>query len=190
MADPAERAEVSTPPFEPLLEVVARLERAGIACALGGSGLLVALGLGRVARDWDLTTDAALDRLTPVVAGSSWTTTGSGGVHADAKLMLPEVSIEIISGFAFHGPRGVIRVPTIVTRHWRGVPVGSPEAWLAAYHLLGRPAKRDLLLAHLSANGSDAGALARLLEEPLPGELAGMLRGLARIGSDPRSPGP
>ncbi len=174
-AHPADPARLSTPPIEPLLEVVARLERAGITCALGGSGLLMALGLATEARDWDLTAEAPLERLFPAARGFAWTTAGASGVHADAKLMLPEVSIEIIARFAFRGSRGVIRVPTLVTRHWRGVPIGSPEAWLAAYHLLERPAKRDLLLGHVREHGADATALARLLAEPLPDELREML---------------
>jgi hypothetical protein len=166
-----------TPPLEPLLEVVARLGHAGIACALGGSGLLAALGLADVVHDWDLTAEAPLERLFPAARGFAWTTAGASGVHADAKLMLPELEIEIIARFAFRAPAGVVRVPTIVTRHWRGVPVGSPEAWLAAYHLLGRPAKRDLLADHLRAHGCDRAAVARLLAEPLPPELAEMLAG-------------
>jgi hypothetical protein len=58
------------------------------------------------------------------------------------------------------------------------VPLASPEAWLAAYHLLERPAKRDLLLGHLRSRGHDEAVLERLLAEPLPGELAEMLTAL------------
>lgn len=96
-------------------------------------------------------------------------------MHADAKLMFPGRSIEVIARFAFSGPRGVIRIPTVVAGRWQGVPLASPEAWLAAYHLLERPAKRDLLLGHLRARGHDAGVVARLLAEPLPADLAGLL---------------
>ncbi len=171
-------ADPVTPPLGPLLEVVARLERAGIACALGGSGLLVALGLAGTARDWDLTAEAPLERLVPIAHGLAYETAGSSGVHADAKLMLPGVAIEVIARFAFHGPRGVIRIPTRVSGRWRGVPLGSPEAWAAAYHLLGRPAKRDLLLGHLRRHGPDRASLAVLLREPLPDDLAAMLAAL------------
>lgn len=174
---------LTTPPIEPLLVLVARLEAEGIRCALGGSGLLAALGLTETAHDWDLTTDATLEQLVPLAGGWPFETAGSSGVHADAKLMFPAQSIEIIARFAFHGPRGVIRIPTLVTNRWRGVPLGSPEAWLAAYHLLERPAKRDLLLGHLRARGHDGTVVERLLAEPLPAELAGMLTSL-------RPPGP
>jgi hypothetical protein len=49
----------SAPPSDPLLEAVSRLEGAGLVVALGGSGLLGALGLATEAHDWDLTTDSA-----------------------------------------------------------------------------------------------------------------------------------
>ena len=169
---------LTTPPLEPLLALLARLDAAGIRCALGGSGLLAALDLTETVHDWDLTTDAPLERLVPLAGGWPCETAGSSGVHADAKLMFPGHSIEIIARFAFHGPHGVIRIPTLVTGRWRGVPLGSPEAWLAAYHLLERPGKRDLLLGHLRARGHDDGVVERLLAEPLPAELAGMLAAL------------
>jgi hypothetical protein len=169
---------LTTPPIEPLLALVARLEATGIRCALGGSGLLAALGLTETAHDWDLTTDAPLDQLVPLAGGWPFATAGSSGVHADAKLMFPGHSIEVIARFAFHGPRGVIRIPTVVASRWRGLPIGSPEAWLAAYHLLERPAKRDLLLGHLRARGHDDGVVERLLAEPLPTDLAGTLTSL------------
>ncbi len=171
-------AEPSTPPLEPLLAMVRRIERARIVCALGGSGLLVALGLAETARDWDLTADAPLEAVIPLAEGYAFETSGPGGVHADSKLVLPELGIEVIARFAFHGPAGVIRMPTVVTRRWHGVPLGSPEAWAVAYHLLGRPEKRDLLLGHLRAKGHDAHTVARLLAQPLPGDVADILLGL------------
>jgi len=166
------------PPIEPLLVLVARFEAEGIRCALGGSGLLAALGLTETVHDWDLTVDAPLDQLVPLAGGWPFETAGSSGVHADAKLMFPGHSIEVIARFAFHGPGGVIRIPTVVTGRWRGVPLGSPEAWLAAYHLLERPAKRDLLLGHLRAHGHNSGVVGTLRAEPLPGELAELLASL------------
>jgi len=181
---------LTTPPLEALLVLVARLEAEGIRCALGGSGLLAALGLSETAHDWDLTVDAPLEQLVPLAGGWPFETAGSSGVHADAKLMFPRHSIEVIARFAFHGPRGVIRIPTVVTGRWRGVPLGSPEAWLAAYHLLERTAKRDLLLGHLRTRGHDAGVIETLLAEPLPGELAGMLTSLGNPVPGPGTAAP
>ena len=167
-----------TPPLEPLLEVVARLEREGILCALGGSGLLAALGLADTVRDWDLTVEAPLERLIPIAHGLPHETAGSDQLHADAKLMFPEQAIEVIAQFAFHVPGGVVRIPTVVTGRWRGIPLGSPEAWAVAYDLLGRPMKRDLLLGHLRRQGHDRAVVAGLLAEPLPEGIARTLAAL------------
>jgi hypothetical protein len=168
----------TTPPLEPLLEIIARLQREGIVCALGGSGLLAALGLAGTVHDWDLTAEAPLARLLPIARGMRHETAGSDSLHADAKLMFPDLAVEVIAQFAFHAPRGVVRIPTVVTGHWRGVPLGSPEAWAVAYDLLARPAKRDLLIGHLRARGHDRGIVTRLLAEPLPQETARWLAGL------------
>ncbi|HVP15022.1 MAG TPA: hypothetical protein VMS88_05735 [Terriglobales bacterium] len=169
---------LSTPPLEPLLEILARLEAEGIACALGGSGLLAALGLADVVRDWDLTAEASLECLIPIARGMPFETAGSDALHADAKLMFPAERIEVIARFAFHVPGGVVRIPTVVTGRWRGVPLGSPEAWALAYDLLGRAGKRDLLLDYLRARGHDRGMVARLLAQPLPEGIARTLAAL------------
>ncbi len=166
---------LETPPIEPLLDVVARVERAGIVCALGGSGLLAALGLVDSVRDWDLTADAPLERLLPLARGLRYETAGSDALHADAKLVLPDLAVEVIAEFAFRVPRGVVRIPTVVTGCWRDLPLASPEAWAVAYDLLDRPAKRDLLVAYLRARGADREIAARLLAEPLPERTAGWL---------------
>jgi hypothetical protein len=168
----------ATPPLEPLLEIVARLQQEGIVCALGGSGLLAALGLTDAVRDWDLTAEAPLERLLPIAHGMRYETAGSDGLHADAKLMFPDLAVEVIAQFAFHAPGGVVRIPTVVTAAWRGVPLGSPEAWAVAYDLLDRPAKRDRLIDHLRAHGHDRLVVARLLAEPLPPETTRWLAGL------------
>lgn len=169
---------VATPPLGGAWRIVARLERAGIECALGGSGLLAALGLADTVRDWDLTTDAPRRALEAALAGLEWENAGSDELHADEKLMFPGLELEIIRGFAFFTPAGVVRVPTIVTRRWAGLPVGSPECWVAAYHLLGRERKRDDLLDWLGRNGASRAALDALLAQPLPDALATALRAL------------
>lgn len=167
-----------TPPLAPLRDVVARIEGAGLTCALGGSGLLMALGLAHEARDWDLTSDAPRERLEPLLADLGPAHVGSGGVHADQKLVLPRLDIEVIIGFAFHAGGAVVRIPTRVSRRWNDVPVGSPEAWAVAYALLGRRPKSELLFGYLGTHGADRGAVAALLAEPLPEELAARLTAL------------
>ena len=168
----------ATPPLPPLLDVVARLEALGIPCALGGSGLLAALGLADRVGDWDLTTDATVEEMLPAARGLAWERAGSDALHADAKLMFPELDIEVIARFAFHVPGGVVRIPTVVTGRWRGVPLGSPEGWAVAYDLLGRAGKRDRLLAHLRAHGHDAAVVRVLRAQPLPPGIAAALAAL------------
>jgi hypothetical protein len=155
-----------------------RMERAGMVVALGGSGLLAALELTDSVGDWDLTTDAPLDRITAALAGEPFTHKGPDALHADHKLMLAGGSIDLIVGFAFHTPRGVVRIPTRASGRWNGIPIGSPEGWAVAYHLLDRPRKSEALWGFLGRRGADPGAVAQLLEQPLPPEVAHRLGGL------------
>lgn len=170
----------ATPPIGPLRGLVARIEDAGLVCALGGSGLLVALGLAREAHDWDLTTDAPRERLETLLSDLRPAHVGSGGIHADQKLVFEASKTECIIGFAFHVGGAVVRVPTRVTGRWKDVPIGSPEAWAIAYTLLGRAPKADLLFAHLQARGADPGVVDALLSQPLPARLADRLGALPR----------
>jgi hypothetical protein len=166
------------PPVGPLRSLVDRLEDCGITVALGGSGLLAALGLIDTVRDWDLTTDADLDRVQAVLADPSARHHGSDALHADQKLVLAGGSIELILGFAFHTGRGVVRIPTVVAARWQGLPLGSPEGWAVAYDLLGRHEKSESLWRLLERRGADPSRVKRLLEEPLPPALAERLRQL------------
>jgi len=165
-----------------LLDAVARLERAGIVCAVGGSGLLAALSPTDRVRDWDLTTDEPLERIVPLFEPGEVATFGPKGVHADRKLTLAGGVVEIICGFAFRSEGGVVRVPTVVRERRDGIPLGSPEAWAVAYALLGRGEKAEALLGWLEANGADDAVLGGLLAEPLPPDLA------RRLGALPRRP--
>src|SRR5262245_59362199 len=86
----------SMPPWSSLAGTVGRLETAGVQVALGGSGLLAALGLADRVRDWDLTTDAPYERVTEALAGVPYTPHGADALHADRKLALAEGEIEVI----------------------------------------------------------------------------------------------
>lgn len=173
---------IAHPPLAPLHEVVAALEAGGVACALGGSGLLAALGLETSVRDWDLTTDAPLAAVSAALAPWSPEWMGPNGVHADQKLMLPALHTECIVGFAFRmeAGAGVVRIPTVVASRWEDVPTGSPEAWTVAYALLGRAEKSRRLMDHLARHGADPGVIARLRAEPLPPRLDEALAALPR----------
>ena len=169
----------SAPPAGPLLDTVRRLESAGLVVALGGSGLLGALGLGEEAHDWDLTTDATPDQVAARLPADGIERFGSSGIHADAKLRLAGGVVEIICGFAIRSGADVVRIPTIVSARAAGVPLGSPEAWAVAYALLGRAEKSERLLKWLDQRGAEAGVVERLLAEPLPESLAARLRAVA-----------
>jgi hypothetical protein len=170
----------SAPPPGPLLKTVSILETAGIVVALGGSGLLGALGLANEAHDWDLTTDSASDEVAARLDGIELERLGSSGVHADHKIRLAGGAVEILCGFAIRSGEGVVRIPTVVSARAEGVPLGSPEAWAVAYALLGREEKSEHLMRWLAARGADAGVVARLLAEPLPETLAARLGAVAR----------
>jgi len=174
------------PPPEPLRDVLERLDGAGIACAVGGSALLVSLGLAREARDWDLTTDAPIETLDGLFDGVPHERFGTSGVHADHKLVFAGGAVELIARFAFRADGGVVRIPTVVASRWNGLPMGSPEAWAVAYALLsrdpregaGRAEKSRLLFEHVTRTGADPDAIATLKAEPLPADLAARVRAL------------
>ncbi len=175
------------PPFEQLAEAGARLDAAELGWALGGSGLLHALGLAEHVGDWDLQTDASPEDCESAFAGRPYERFDSNGCHADHKLALLDADAEIIIRFAFATARGVVRVPTRVSGHWRGMPLASPEGWAVAYWLLGeldgapaRMVKAERLLDHLAAHGADRARLAEMLAQPLPDALAARLEALRR----------
>ncbi len=171
---------MTLPPLEPLLEVHKRLERAGIAHALGASALLHAHGLEDHVGDWDINTDADHDALEPLFMDLAPVRFGSSGIHADSKLQMYGATVELIVRMAIVAEGRVVRIPTIARDAWRGVPVGSPEAWAVSYALLGRREKSERLFAWLKGSGARAEDVQRMLEEPLPAALAARLDGLPR----------
>ena len=168
----------SSPPVALLRGYVERLERGGLTVALGGSGLLAALGLTDTVHDWDLTCDDPYERVVAVLAGESFVAHGSDELHADRKLVLAGGAVELILGFAFHTAGGVVHIPPLVSARADGIPLGSPEDHAIAYHLLGRTGKSEALFDHLARHGADRARVARLLGEPLPTSLAARLAAL------------
>lgn len=179
-----------TPAMGPLLEIVRTLEAGGVACSLGGSGLLAALDLINVVNDWDLCCDADVRDVHAKLARRAPVLHGNGGCHADHKLAFAADRVEVICRFAFFVPGGTVQVPSHVTRRWRGLPIGSPEGWAVAYALMGaydEPAQRArrsersaLLFDWLRRQGASAARVEQLLSQPLPLDVAEKLRALPR----------
>ncbi|HET7226242.1 MAG TPA: hypothetical protein VFK69_11075 [Candidatus Eisenbacteria bacterium] len=176
---------VRTPSFASLRDVLARLARAGFQPALGGSALLAHLSLleGGAVHDWDLTVDAPAREVWGAVRELEPRYAGSGGRHADEKLMLPSHALEIICGFAFHTPAGIVRIPARIGAVAGDVPFASPEAWLVAYTLLERESQAAALRGWLERAGADPDAIARLCAQPLAPKLATELRALPLRGA-------
>lgn len=165
----------ATPPFELLVAVDLLLTTGGVPYALGGSGLLFAHALVDRVGDWDLTTDAPPVRVVAALHDLELERVGPGGVHADEKVRLYGGAVEVIVGMAIHSRNGVCRIPTLASGNWRGIPLGSLEAWAVAYTLLDRPGRAGVVFDHLQAAGADQTAIAGLLRQPLPDELAARL---------------
>lgn len=161
LADAAEPA-LELPPLEPLRVVTSRLDAAGIEWAVGGSGLLAALGLVDRVNDWDVQVESNAEPLQFLFATLPHSFHGHGGCHADWKLSFDEQRTEVIPRFAFFVPREAVtgfsvpdgtsgsgaspaasaplvaRIRMQVSGHWRGLPIASPEGWACAYWLMGR----------------------------------------------------
>jgi hypothetical protein len=174
------------PPLAPLLEIGARLDRAGLSWALGGSGLLLALSLVDRANDWDVTCDVPAEVVEAEFADLPHASTGNNGVHADQKLMFEPARTELICRFAFFTPGGIVHLPTIVRGRWNGVPLASAEVWATAYALMGelesskrRRERAELLLAYLERHGADRDVVAQLLAEPLNASIRARLQALS-----------
>ncbi|HEX4923623.1 MAG TPA: hypothetical protein VFV50_06035 [Bdellovibrionales bacterium] len=140
------------PSFVALADLCARFKREGLIVALGGSGLLHALGLTDSVGDWDLTTDAPWSRVERALAGLNFEKREPTAEFASefwCKIEASGASIDLMGSFAIRDGSRVHRVKTIVTGEWRGIPLGSPREWLAVYELLGRDGKAGTLAAYL-----------------------------------------
>jgi len=128
--------------------VIAALEAGGLTPAIGGSGLLVALELVDVARDWDVTVDAyahevvgAMDQAGLVYRDD---TVRDDLYATDVRFVVSVAGheVDVLVGFALRSPAGKVeRLQTRVSGHWLGLPL----VWAWAYRLLNRPAKAEVL---------------------------------------------
>ena len=175
------------PPEPALREIVRTLAWAGIPAAVGGSGLLCALGLAGAAHDWDLTCDADPAELMDLFAKRGPRLHGPGGGHADHKLEFPGEPVELIVRFACFVDGVPVHLPSRVAFRWRELPMAAPETWAVGYALLargeggaGREAKSERLFDWLARQGAHAARTAELLSRPIPRDLADRLSALVR----------
>jgi len=174
-----------TPNFEQLQVIISKFRECRLKAALGGSGLLYALGLTEVVHDWDLTTNEPLHEVMRCLNGFHVIEKRrvSETFRSEYILALPDEDIEIIGGYAIRCGREICHLPSIIGGAWRDVPMASPEVWAVAYDLMGRLDKAELLFGYLQRAGVSRYALELLLEEPLPSALRARLEAMTVMGS-------
>lgn len=145
------------PSIDVVERVVQTLHAHDLAPALGGSGLLVALGLAETANDWDLTVDAPENAVRTALDNGRFSfrdeTTADHLYATERRFVIDggDHSIDLLVGFALRSSDGVVRLPTRVTGWWNGLPLADPVVWERAYALLDRPAKAAALRRWLAS---------------------------------------
>jgi hypothetical protein len=142
------------PRLDVLQDLQGGLLRLGVDVVLGGSGLLAALGIVEVVRDWDLTTDASAQEVEAALdalgvrferAAAHPRLASQGCFVVDAG----DHTIDVISRFAVRSAQGVVAITSASSGRWRGVPLAEPAQWARAYRLMGRDQRADVLEAWL-----------------------------------------
>ncbi|MGC4191323.1 MAG: hypothetical protein QM589_09170 [Thermomicrobiales bacterium] len=168
------------PPLDLIQALMAALRDTGFLPTLGGSGLLFAHGLPFPVHDWDLTVDADLAGIAPVLDGLDcrWhdSTDGDPRFPGLRLAVIPRDESHTIDLMLYFAVRpGIserpVAIPSIVDGEWNNLPLGSLPAWLVAYRLMKRPYKPEAIASHLHVHGVDAAQRDRLLAEPLPENL-------------------
>lgn len=145
-----ECSAVAVPPLETVKLLQERLLAAGIPSVIGGSALLVSLGLLERANDWDLVTDAEPAAVRPVLdeIGLAYSLAETSGIFRTGALFTVSAEdheIDVLVQFALEAPEGVVVIPARAGEMWRGLRMARPEEWRLAYRLLGRDDRADLL---------------------------------------------
>lgn len=148
-----------TPPPTVVRTVQEALAADGVVSVVGGSGLLVSLGLAELARDWDLVVDAdpavvrqTLDRL--ALRYVEKPATGMFRTSALLRVDGGDHEVDVIVGFALEAAGGVVRVPARAGESWRGLVMADPRDWAVAYRLMGRADKAASLESWLAQRAS------------------------------------
>ncbi|NOV02277.1 hypothetical protein [Paenibacillus planticolens] len=173
------------PDIESLAAVCEKFEQMGISYSLGGSGLLLSLGLVNSVRDWDVMTEAPKDRALKALQNYEVEeiTSGDYPFGSEYKLFIGNVNpqVEVLGCFSIYSDKGLCRMPSIPLSRWNGIQVGSPEVWYVAYALMDRMDKAALLLSFLKETGANKEILGKLMNEPLPHAILQEIESLNQI---------
>jgi len=132
------------------------LTNANIEHALGGSGLLYALGINVKVNDWDITTNCSLDKMIFALKNYDYLVLGSNDNYSSdylIKASLNYFEVDIIGKFAINTESGKVFVNTVITDNWNTVPLGCPKEWYKAYVAMKRIYKAELLAKYLTSTG-------------------------------------
>lgn len=164
--------------------VTSQLESSNIKYALGGSGMLLSLGLSDTINDWDIMTDAPKEQILKALQQFriKETTGAEYPFGTEYKLAIHEnvPQVEILGRFAIYNDQQLCNIPTVPATIWQGVQVSAPEVWYVAYALMERTAKADLLLEYLKSQPANKEVINQLMKEPLPEFIAQQLDSISR----------
>jgi hypothetical protein len=137
-----------------LFPIVKLLEANQITYALGGSGLLYYLKLIDSVNDWDITVECSKDTLTEVIKRYDWVEQRSGDYPfaSQFRLSVDSPRIDFIGHFALYSESELIPLPVSTLGEWDGIKLSSLEVWYAAYYLMGRKERANLILSYLKTN--------------------------------------
>lgn len=175
-----------------LVRITDELKESGISCALGGSGLLHALGLVEQVNDWDLLVECSKEKLLKVIQRYSWQeqSSGDGLFASEYRIQVVPISIDFIGYFALRSSKGIVRLPLEKeeaegkrngNRHtWHGISLSAPEIWYVAYKMMGREPKAELLYNYLNHTARNEKLIMKLvrndmLEESIKEDLLQLL---------------
>lgn len=128
------------------------LSRHQISYTLGGSGLLYYLGLVDHVNDWDLLVECPKEKLCEALGAYALREQSSGEYPFASKYriqVLPPFNIDVIGFFTIESAQGKLEIPLEAGSIWQGISVSQPEIWYAAYKMMGRESKAELLYQYL-----------------------------------------
>lgn len=141
-----------TPPLDTVRAVQQALAAEGVVAVVGGSGMLVSLGLVDEARDWDLVlplgTTVVVERVLAALGLKAQRAPGGHPQFATEALFTIDAGdhgIDVLVGFAIRTDDGVVAVPARAGASWRGLVMARPGDWVVAYRAMGRDARAQLL---------------------------------------------